>query len=99
MAVYEYGSVARITGDFYYIDNNTKVFFDPTGVTVSVKNPDGTVTDYVYGTDSEVVKSTTGKYYMDVECDMAGRWLYRFVGTGARQTAEETHFNVLESEF
>ena len=63
--------------------NSAGTATDPTTVTVYVKNPAGTLSTYIYGTDAEVVKSATGIFYIDVDCNKAGEWHVRFKGTGA----------------
>ena len=72
---------------------------DPTTVTVRVKNPAGTVTDYVYGTDEEVVRDSDGAFHLDVLVDASGTWYYRCAGTGAVQAAAEGSFTVRSSQF
>lgn len=71
---------------------------DPTAVTFRIKKPDGTAVSYVYGTDAALVKSTTGVYYVDFAITLAGRHVYRFVGTGAVETAENGEFYVRRNE-
>jgi hypothetical protein len=86
--VYDKGDLVRCTGTFTdAIDNNAAV--DPTVVNVSVRDPSGNVTTYVYNTDDEVNKSGTGIYYIDVNLDEAGRWYYRWHSTGTGQAAGE----------
>lgn len=67
---------------------------DPTVVTVKVRQPNGTMTTYVYGTDAAVVKTAAGIYYVDVTTDQRGEWNFRFEGTGACTAVEEQAFNV-----
>lgn len=72
---------------------------DPTAVSFFIKSPGDSAVEYVYGTDSEVVKESTGVYYMDVPLDESGRWDYRIVSTGTVVAAYEDHFFVEESLF
>ena len=67
---------------------------DPTTVVAKVMAPDGTVTTYAYGTDAELVKNTTGVYYVDITGDQDGPWNYRFVGTGTCVAASEGTFYI-----
>jgi hypothetical protein len=60
---------------------------DPTTITVYTETPDGTETEYVYDDDVEVVRSSTGIYYMDVVFDEVGAWLIRVRSTGAVYSA------------
>ena len=71
---------------------------DPTAVTFRIKKPDGTAISYVYGIDAGLVKSATGVYYVDFSIALPGRHVYRFVGTGAVETAENGEFYVRRNE-
>lgn len=92
-SVHESGTLVRATGTFK-VDG---VVTDPTTVTAIISEPDGTETTYVYGTDAELVKDSTGVYHVDISAMTAGRWVYRFEGTGAAQAAGERVFLVEES--
>jgi hypothetical protein len=73
---------------------------DPTTVTLKTISPCGTERSYVYGTDSEVQKDSTGNYYGDITPDRAGRWRFRWESTGAfTTTAIEDSFIVQASQF
>ena len=57
------------------------VAIDPTTVTFTLKG--GNVSEsYVYGTDDELVKDSTGVYHVDYDFDESGYYLYSFIGTG-----------------
>lgn len=70
----------RLAINFQDDDGND---IDPTGLTFKLMSPTGTLTTYVYGTDAEVVKLSTGDYYVDVTPDESGRWRWRWVSTGS----------------
>jgi len=76
---------------------------DPDVVRFKLKTPAGTVTTYVYGTDSELVRDSVGNYHVDVDVTaIPGAWYYRFEGEtsgGIGQGADETWFTVKKSEF
>lgn len=55
---------------------------DPTTVTVTVTEPDGTATDYVYDTDEEVVRDSEGAYHIDITIDAVGDWKTKWIGEG-----------------
>jgi hypothetical protein len=74
------GAPVSITVSFY---NSSDALVDPTTVTFETYSPSGTDTDYVYGTDSEVTKSSTGIYVAAVTPDEYGRWHYRWSSTGS----------------
>ena len=70
------------------------VLTDPTTVTCKVKNPSGTITTYVYGTDAALVKDSTGMYHVDVVANQKAQWNFRFEGTGTCTAVEESAFGV-----
>lgn len=87
----------RITVSF--TDENGDVV-DPATVTFSTYTPSGTATSYVYGTDAEVGKSSTGNYYADIVPGESGRWRFRWVTTGTGTAlATEGNFAVQASPF
>jgi len=67
---------------------------DPAIVKAIHKTPAGAVVTKTYGTDSEVVKVSTGRYYMDISVTADGTWVYRWESTGTGQAAEERSFFV-----
>lgn len=97
MASYSIGNAVRVTIKFKSQANGAYV--DPTTVTVKVKNPSAVVTTYVYGVAPEVQKSSTGIYYMIIDCNAAGAWKYRWEATGDNQAAAEGSFDVSASTF
>lgn len=76
---YQTGDVARITGTFR---NDSEAVADPSTLTFTFRAPDGTETTYTYGIDSELVKSSTGVYIVDLELSAAGRWAWKWQATG-----------------
>ena len=91
---YDLGDVVRLTGT-WTDPLNSDAALDPTAVNLSIRNPAGTVTTYVYGDDAELVKSSTGVYYLDLDLDTAGIWHYRFFSTGTGKAAEEEYLTVI----
>lgn len=65
---------------------------NPTTVTFSWRIDDGAVTDWVYGTDVEVTKDSTGNFSVALPVTDAGRWYGRWVGTGTAAAASELTF-------
>ena len=94
--IYEIGEQVEIA---YTFVNSAGAAADPTVVTVSIKAPSGTETDYVYGTDAECVKDSTGAYHVDLTFAAAGVYHWRWVGTGAVVDAEEGFLRVRASAF
>jgi uncharacterized protein YfaS (alpha-2-macroglobulin family) len=91
MNAYQVGNVVRCSGAF---TTAAGAAVDPSTVTFRARRPDGTVTVYVYGTDAELVKDSTGNYHVDLAANAAGRWAYRWEGTGAAPSAAEAQFRV-----
>ena len=77
------------------------VAVDPDIVRFKWRTPNGTLTTYLYLTDAELVKDSTGNYHVDVTVtNNPGTWYYRFEGEtsgGAAQGADEHKFTVLKS--
>lgn len=88
------GDLVRVSAEFTVSGTAT----DPSTVTLKVKDPSGTTATYTYA-GSTVTKAGTGSYYKDVSASTAGRWLYRWEGTGTAQAAEESAFDVEPSAF
>lgn len=93
---YHLGDLVRCTGTFATAAGTAT---DPTAVRFEVIAPDGTKTSYTYITDAEVVKSSTGVYYVDVDCDQSGVWEYRMYSTGTGQAASNQSFFVEPTTF
>lgn len=70
---------------------------DPSTVTLWIKSPNGTETALVYGTDDEVERVSAGVYTSHVSLTAAGRWVFRYEGTGACEAADETLITVRAS--
>ena len=67
--------------DISFLDEDDTLT-NPTTVTFKTRSPCGTETTYVYGTDGEVTRSSTGIYRAAVAPDEGGRWAYRWETTG-----------------
>ena len=93
---YDKQDSVRVTARFY---NSSDVLTDPSGVLCKIKKPDGSVSTYVYGTDAALVKQGTGIYYLDVDIDQVGIFIYRFEGSGGLKAASESKFTIKQSEF
>jgi hypothetical protein len=65
----------------------------PDEITVKVRKPDGTVAV------ATPAAGGGGVYVHEIPLDQAGRWFYRFEGTGAAAGAAERAFRVRPSRF
>ena len=93
---YDVGDLVKIQGTF---TDSAGEAVEPNAVFVKVKPPTGTMLSYEYTVDAEVVWSSKGIYYVHVDADEHGIWLYRFSSTGAGQAADELSFIVDDSQF
>lgn len=80
------GEMRRATTRFYDEDG---ALANPDAVSFIVTTPAGTTTEYVYGSDPEVVRPSTGVYYVDVDLSSAGTWWVYANATGEGQAAAE----------
>lgn len=96
MTWYDKGDRVRCTGTF---TDSAGAAQDPTAVFFQFKDPSDNATTYTYGVDAELVKSSTGVYYVDVDADEEGTWTYRLYSTGTGQGAAQSTFGVKKSEF
>lgn len=96
---YEVGDTPKLQVTFTVDDVAT----DPTTVTFDLIKPDGTTVQYVYGTDIELVKDSTGVYYVLYTIDMesvSGRpFRWRMVGTGTCPAAYRAEIIVADDAF
>ena len=95
MANYTLGNVIKLAANF----KSGGADVDPTTVTFKVKTPVGLITSYTYGTDPEIVKDSTGDYYVHFTPTIEGRHVYRFASATTYIAAEESTFDVVESQF
>jgi hypothetical protein len=69
---------------------------DPTTVTLTITEPDGTTTAYTYAA-TEITRTGTGVYTKDVTSDSAGTWQYEWEGTGTATDAVAGTWEVQET--
>ena len=72
---------------------------DPSTIVGKVKDSAGTVTNYTYGGQGTIQKSSTGVYYMDFIPVVGGRHHYRWQTTGTAVGAHESLFDVEPTVF
>lgn len=93
---HDLGDSVKVNGVF--TTPTTGAPLDPETVKLSVLAPDGTLTTYVYNTDSQVQRDSQGVYFAYIDANLPGTWYYRWWATGQGQAADETHFEVRNSE-
>lgn len=94
-SLYDIGDAPRFSVTFE-VDGAVQ---DPTTLRFKFKEPGGTETTYIYGTDAELVRDSAGAYHVDLALNTAGVWHVRWVGTGNAAGAEEYSVKVGRSAF
>jgi len=87
------GNSITATGTFTTVSSGAAT--DPTTITATVQSPGGVKTSYVYGTDSEMAKSSTGVYTCTFTPTSAGKWIVKFSGAGSVVAVNQEEFTVL----
>jgi hypothetical protein len=59
---------------------------DPTTLILKIRNPQGQVTSYTYGTDPIITREMAGEFSADLPLTIKGIWYFRW----------ETEFNAIE---
>lgn len=80
------GSVVQISA---YIKNLAGVLADPSALRLRVRDPSGTITNYVFGSAPEIVKLAAGVYRADLVMSAAGKWTYRWEADAPNAGAAE----------
>jgi len=94
------GGIIRVTTTPGFM-NAAGTLTDPTavhlewGYATSASAPATSVTKWVYGVDSQIVKESTGLYHADIPLARSGRLRYRWEGTGAVTAAAEGFVDVV----
>lgn len=91
MNTYPKGSRPRIPFQFNKVSDNSLV--DPDNVYLEYTVPGEDLATLQYGVDAELVKSSTGLYYADIDADVVGTYLLRAYGTGAAKASCLHSFN------
>jgi hypothetical protein len=107
VATYDVGDLVRIgnwsgntaTAAFALL---TGTATDPTAVLLTIKTPDPTADDLVYGwpltgVNGLLTHESTGRFYVDAPMTLEGVWYFRLAGTGAVTAAVEGSFYVQAS--
>ena len=72
---------------------------NPTTLQCTVHEPDGTNTTFVWNTDTELVRESTGEFYIDWDADQSGLHKYRWQAGGTIVAAFGGSFNIRQSRF
>ena len=85
------GDVVTVTA---LTKNSAGTLTNPTAITFYVKDPLGEIADYIYGTDNEVARPSTGTFTFDYTPTLRGTYTVRVVATGTVKAAERDTFEV-----
>lgn len=95
MNTYQVGSLVTLSAAF----DVAGVATNPTATTFRIREPSGTVTTYLYGSDNELVRDSAGRFHVDWSATEAGEHRVHWQGTGAAQGAAFGAFMVEEAPF
>lgn len=95
MQVYDIGDRRKLSCE---IRNENGDLADPTTLVFTMREPDDVVTEYLYGTDAELVRDTLGIYHVYWDCAQSGFHRWRFEADGEITVAEEAGFTVRRSQ-
>lgn len=88
----------NIVQSYAKFKNKSNVLVNPTTVQVKVKQPDLTETTYIYGVDPEVVRESTGIYYINLDTTgKSGTWYVKWNSLGTQGVAQ-TNFTVVDTD-
>lgn len=92
MSTYDIGDTLRLSATFTLNSTNTA----PTAIYLYYQAPGSTTVEYSYGGGTVSTGTGTGVYQKDITIATAGTHHYRWQGTGAVATAEQSSFEVRE---
>lgn len=81
------GDVARVRLRFW---DEAGVPDNPDGVACTVRKPDGTVTEHVFGADLNFANPAVGTFTLEVPVDQAGTWRAKGTSVGKQAAARVT---------
>lgn len=88
------GQAIQITAEFTNVNGELA---DPSALRIRVRDPEGTITAYQFGTAAEVVKDSTGKYHANLALNQVGNWTYRWEADAPNAGASEGLITVKKS--
>jgi hypothetical protein len=92
----EPGTAIIYTGEFRDVDD---ALADPERVGFALINPNGQQTNFIFGTDDEVTKASTGVYRFTIVPQVAGEYEVQAVGSGTVWATGRRKFRVGQTRF
>lgn len=96
MNTYALGQEVRVYGSFR---NSSGNLANPSIVHLKLKTSSGHEYTYTFGAEPALTNDSPGVFSYRFVPNRAGKWSYRWVGSGTIRTAEETFFTVTKSLF
>jgi hypothetical protein len=91
--VFTRGCKPRLT--IAFVDPVTKLSIDPDHLSLLIKDPARTETQYTYLTGATIVRESAGNYHADIDMSsLDGDWQCRWEATGAGQAAAEVTIHI-----
>lgn len=87
---YDQGDLIQIRATFTISGS----YVDPTYVSFYFRDTVGTITEYIYGVDAEVVRTSTGSYYFNYHVPAYGQYYSSWYASGSVYGKEENMFYV-----
>jgi hypothetical protein len=84
------GDTVIIYGTFLVNDIPT----NPVSLRLEIEDPEGTITEYVWNTDLEIVRTTVGAFRFNLTVTQSGEWKSRWFGNGSLDAFESDSTNV-----
>jgi hypothetical protein len=89
------GEIVHVSAEFQSYVDAVLTYVNPDHVYFKYKRPGLDPVTYEYGVDTQLKRSATGKYYVDLDTTgHCGKWYYKFYGTGDNQAAQQGEFEV-----
>lgn len=95
---YDVGDRVRLSIEIRDTDVEGDPLTDPDFLRFTMKEPNGGLTEFIFGQDAEVVKDGVGLYHVAWDITQAGTHWSRFAASGSIGAAEERGFKVRESK-
>ena len=97
------GQQIRVTARFVASADDTGPLADPTTIRLKVCDPNGAQQTFTYGVGTRIVRDAVGVYHADFVLTSATKpgkpWVFRWVGSGAINSATEIGLEVENSAF
>lgn len=70
---------------------------DPISLRLEIEDPSGSITEYIWNTDPEIVRDSIGAFHFDLMATQPGRWIYRWFSNSTLTAFEIGNIDVAHS--